>query len=104
MTRYRAIVATGDTDAFGYAFTEETMDRLADQALGKDVWLMFTQVIGRVIGAGRGEAGVTVVLESDKELADLCVVPAFDNGKLDFFGLVPVPADRHLTPLEEIGE
>jgi len=103
MTRYRAVVATGDTDAFGYTFTEETMDDLATQALGKDVWLMFTQPVGRVIGAGRGEAGVTVVFESGKDLADLCVVPAFDEGKLDFFGLVPVPADRRLEPLERIG-
>ena len=103
MTRYRAIVATGHTDAFGYRFSEEAMDNLADQALGKDVWLMFTQPIGQVVGAGRGEDGVTVVFESDKVLADLCVVPAFDNGNLDFFGLVPVPADRHLEPLEEVG-
>ena len=103
MTRYRAVVATGNGDAFGYRFTEEAMDNLAGQALGKDVWLMFTQPIGQVVGAGRGEDGVTVLFESDKELNGLCVVPAFDNGELDFFGLVPVPANRHLEPLEEVG-
>jgi len=102
MTRYRATVATGHPDAFGYTFSEQAMDSLADQALGKDVYLMFTQSVGEVVGAGRGEDGVTVLFESDKALGDLYVVPAFQGERLQFFGLVPVPADRHLAPVEVV--
>jgi hypothetical protein len=100
--RYKALVATGHTDAYGYTFSGDAMDDLAEQAVGKDVWLMFTQVVGQVVGASRGEKGVTVVFESDKELSGFYCVPSFHDERLELFGLVTAPANTALTCVREV--
>ena len=99
--RYRALVATGNEDAYGYAFDEQAMDDLAARAVGKDVWLMFTQVVGQVVGAGRGENGVTILFESDKQLSGFYCVPSFRDGRLELFGLITAPMNGTLTCVRE---
>jgi len=98
---YRALIATGRQDAFD----RETLDRVARDALGKGVFLMFAEKVGEVTGSGRGEDGVSVLFEAVESLIDdgkFYCVPSFVGGELSSFGLVPVPADSNLTPVEVV--
>ena len=81
--RYRATVATDNVDAFGYQFTPAVLDRLERDAVGKSVYLMFAQEVGKVVSSSRGDGRVSVLFESDKDVDDLSLVPSFLNEKLE---------------------
>lgn len=82
--RYRATIS--DT---GGLIGPADMANLESKALGKPVAVMFTEHVGDVVGVGHGQGGVTVLFESDRDLAGLGLVPAYRDGALDCFGLVP---------------
>lgn len=58
-------------------------------ALGKPVLLMFSELVGEVVGVSEGEDGMTVTFESDRQFDDFQLVPSYYNGELSCFGLVP---------------
>jgi len=58
-------------------------------ALSKPVLLMFSEVVGEVVGVSEGEDGMTVTFESDRQFDDFQLVPSYHNGELTCFGLVP---------------
>ena len=88
MTRYRATI----TDEGGY-ISPTDMQALAAKALGREVLVLFTDPVGDVIGVGQGDDGVVILLESDRQdLGGLGLVPAFRDGVLDCFGVVPAPS------------
>lgn len=101
--RYRAVVATMNEDAFNYAFSDSALDELVGEAMGKPVRLLFTQDVGVVVSAERVLNEAQIVFEAIESLIDdgrFYCVPAFVGGELSSFGLVPVPADSSLTPVE----
>lgn len=98
--KYRALVATPDDDAYD----EAALVRLAQDAVGKPVFLMFTQWLADVGGAGVGQDGVVVLFETDQALDGLYLVPAYENGALWGFGLVPAPLDAGVRAVEEVDE
>jgi hypothetical protein len=103
--RYRAVVATRTPDAFHYSFSEEGLDRMTNEAFGKPVRLIFAEDVGEVVAAERARGQAAIVFETVRELVgagQLYCVPSFVGGELHSFGLVPVPADSNLTPVEVV--
>jgi len=103
--RYRAVVATRNPDAFDHAFTGDGLDELRDEAVNKPVSLLFAEAVGIVEETEQVENGVEIIFETVRELigaGELYCVPAFVDGKLYSFGLVPVPADSSLSPVEVV--
>lgn len=82
--KYRAIIS----DECGLIGAHD-MAIIAGQAMGKPVALMFTEPVGSVVGVSHGRDGLTVLFESDHPLASFGLVPAYRDGVLDSFGLVP---------------
>lgn len=102
--KYKAVIVTASEDAFGYAFDEGELARLAQDAPGKPVLLLFAEEITEVTGAGASKHEATVVFESGQDLTEFYCVPSFRDGRLDCFGLVPVPADGNLSRVEATNE
>lgn len=103
--RCRAVVATRNPDSFDYAFTEAALEDLAREAVGKAVRLLFAQDAGVVVSAERVLNEARIVFEAVESLIDdgrFYCVPSFVGGELHSFGLVPVPADSSLTPVEVV--
>jgi hypothetical protein len=65
------------------------IDGIGADALGKPVLLMFSEVVGEVVGVSEGEDGTTVTFESERRFDKFQIVPSYHNGELTCFGLVP---------------